>query len=63
MKIVVQQYYVEYLRGADLTKLNELCDSGFMTVIGSGPGQICRSIIDEVATASENSNFKVNLHP
>ena len=57
--LVVQQYYLEYLRGADLTKLNELCDGNFMSLVGTGPGQICRSIIDEISTANESSNFKL----
>jgi hypothetical protein len=56
---VIQQYYVEYLRGADSTKLAELMDNNFLTLVGTGPAQICRSIVEELSQATPDYNFKV----
>jgi len=47
-KRIIQQYYLEYLKGADRKKLAEVCDGGFMGSVGTGISQIVRSIIDEL---------------
>ena len=58
-KSIVQEYYVEYLKGADYLKLSELLDNNFMTLVGNGPSVICKSILDEIYNANINSNFKI----
>eukprot|EP01114_Cavostelium_apophysatum_P008095 TRINITY_DN2037_c0_g1_i3.p1 TRINITY_DN2037_c0_g1~~TRINITY_DN2037_c0_g1_i3.p1 ORF type:complete len:968 (+),score=390.05 TRINITY_DN2037_c0_g1_i3:690-3593(+) len=45
---IIQQYYMEYLKGADRKKLAELCDGNFSSQVGNGVAQICRSIIEEL---------------
>eukprot|EP01119_Soliformovum_irregulare_P005153 TRINITY_DN1660_c0_g1_i1.p1 TRINITY_DN1660_c0_g1~~TRINITY_DN1660_c0_g1_i1.p1 ORF type:complete len:1147 (-),score=374.72 TRINITY_DN1660_c0_g1_i1:168-3608(-) len=55
---IIQRYYLEYLRGADLRKLREISTSQFMSAVGTGISQILRSAMDELSSVNENSDFK-----
>lgn len=58
--VVVQQYYLEYLKGADKKKITEVCDSGFYSTVGTGISQIAKSIIDEVSNINVDAFIRGN---
>lgn len=61
-KSLIQNYYVEYLRGCHSRELNTAADGTFMQLVGPILESVCQSIKSDVANASVNFNFKVRFH-
>lgn len=55
-KQIIQQYYLEYLSGADFKKLSSLVDQSFTSAVGQGPSAVVRAILDQLKFAQKDPN-------